>query len=71
MMMNVQDDQTNGVGYLRLLRFDPVADTIEVVTYSPVLDRYGYEVAVGGDQFGGNKILEDAGVRDFLTQSAP
>ncbi|HWQ97015.1 MAG TPA: metallophosphoesterase [Clostridia bacterium] len=71
MMMNVQDDQTNGVGYLRLLRFDPAADTIEVVTYSPVLDRYGYEVAVGGDRFGGNKILEDAGLRDFLTQSAP
>jgi hypothetical protein len=71
MMMNVQDDQTNGVGYLRLLRFDPAADTIEVITYSPVLDRYGYEVAVGGDRFGGNKILEDAGLRDFLTQSAP
>lgn len=71
MMMNVQDDQTNGVGYLRLLRFDPNADTIEVVTYSPVLDRYGYEVAVGGDQFGGDKTLENAGLRDFLTQSAP
>jgi hypothetical protein len=59
------------VGYLRLLRFDPNADTIEVVTYSPVLDRYGYEVAVGGDRFGGSKILDDAGLRDFLAPSAP
>ena len=67
MMMNVQDDPTNGVGYLRLLRFDPEADTIEVVTYSPILDCYGYKIPVGGDQFGGEKILEDAGVRDFLT----
>jgi hypothetical protein len=71
MMMNVQDDPTNGVGYLRLLKFDPTADTIEVVTYSPVLDRYGYDVPVGGDQFGGRKILEDAGVSDFLTTTAP
>ena len=70
MMMNVQDDATNGVGYLRLLRFDPLADTIEVITYSPVLDRYGYEVPVGGDRFGGQKILEDAGLRDFLTPDA-
>jgi len=70
MMMNVQDDATNGVGYLRLLRFDPMADTIEVITYSPVLDRYGYEVPVGGDRFGGQKILEDAGLRDFLTPDA-
>jgi predicted phosphodiesterase len=70
MMMNVQDDATNGVGYLRLLRFDPSADTIEVITYSPVLDRYGYEVPVGGDRFGGQKILEDAGLRDFLTPDA-
>lgn len=71
MMMNVQDDQTNGVGFLRLLKFNPQADTIEAVTYSPVLDRYGYDVPVGGDKFGGNKILEDAGVRDFLATDAP
>jgi len=71
MMMNVQDDPTNGVGYLRLLRFDPLADTIEVITYSPILDRYGYDVPVGGDGFGERKILEDAGVGDFLTQTAP
>jgi len=70
MMMNVQDDITNGVGYLRLLRFDPNADTIEVVTYSPILNRYGYK-AFGGDRFGERKILDDAGLHSFLTQSAP
>ena len=71
MMMNVQDDAERGVGYLRLLRFDPVLDTIEVVTYSPVLDCYGYKVPVGGDRFGGKKTLENAGLRDFLTQVNP
>ena len=71
MMMNVQDDMDNGIGYLRLLRFDPTADTIEVVTYSPILDRYGYKVPVGGDRFGERKTLEDAGLRGFLTQSKP
>jgi len=67
MVMNVQDDIEHGIGFLRLLRVDPAADTIEVVTYSPILDCYGYEIPVGGDRFGGRKILEDAGVRDFLT----
>jgi len=69
MMMNVQDDIEHGIGFLRLLRVDPEADTIEVVTYSPILDCYGYKIPVGGDRFGGEKILEDAGVRDFLTLS--
>jgi len=41
-----------------------------VITYSPVLDRYGYS-CVGGDKFGERKLLEDAGLRDFLTQAAP
>lgn len=68
MMMNVQDDPTNGVGMLRILRLDPNADTLEVITYSPVLDRFGYDLPVGGDQFGERKLLEDAGLCDFLTQ---
>ena len=70
MMMNVQDDMENGIGCLRLLRLDPVSDTIEVVTYSPILDRYGYQT-VGGDRFGERKLLQDAGARDFLTKGAP
>ena len=70
MMMNVQDDPIKGVGYLRILRLDPTADTLEVITYSPVLDRYGYKIAVG-DHFGESTVLEDAGIRDFVpNQSA-
>ncbi len=72
MLMNVQEDAENGVGILRLLRFDPPADTLEVVTYSPVLDRYGYRFVGSerfGDRFGERKLLEDAGIRDFLTQA--
>lgn len=71
MMMNVQDDMDNGIGFLRLLRFDPAADTIEVVTYSPILNRYGYKVPVGGDRFGERKTLEDAGLSDFLAIDKP
>ena len=71
MMMNVQDDAQNGVGYMRILRLDPLADTLEVVTYSPVLDRYGYHIPVGGDQFGERTTLQNAGLRDFLTQGTP
>jgi hypothetical protein len=68
MMMNLQDDLYNGVGYLRILRLDPNTDTLEVITYSPVLDLFGYKSYVG-DQFGEKKILEDAGIRDFAVKS--
>ena len=69
MMMNLQDDPTNGVGYLRILRLDPTADTLEVITYSPVLDRFGYKMMVG-DRFGASTVLESAGIRDFLPKEA-
>lgn len=71
MMMNVQDDLEKGVGYLRILKLDPNEDTLEVVTYSPVLDRYGYDIPVGGDRFEGSAVLEHAGLRDFLTPFTP
>ena len=64
MMMNTQDDQDQGAGFLRILRFDPMNDSIEVITYSPWLDRYGYGDAYG-DRFGEAKLLEYAGIRDF------
>ena len=69
MMMNMQNDPYNGVGYLRILRLDPKADTLEVITYSPVLDRFGYK-AFAGDHFGESTVLEDAGIRDFLPKEA-
>ena len=42
MLFNLQDDLVDGLGYLRLLRFDPITRSIEVETYSPWFDRYGY-----------------------------
>ncbi|MEZ4628155.1 MAG: metallophosphoesterase [Eubacteriales bacterium] len=64
MMMNTQDDQDKGIGFLRILRFDPINDTIEVVTYSPWLDRYGYG-DMYDDRFGEVKLLDHAGIRDL------
>lgn len=66
MIFNVQDDGANAVGFLRILRFDPKADTIEVITYSPCLQKFGYEDRYG-DHFGESRILEDAGLDDFIT----
>ena len=71
MMMNVQDDAENGTGFMRILRLDPLMDTLEVITYSPVLDRYGYDIPIGGDQFGDRTTLQNAGLRDFLTKGTP
>lgn len=67
MMFNLQHEQDGGGGYLRILRFDPAKDTIEVVTYSPYLDKFGCDLNYG-DDFGESKILEDAGLGVFLKQ---
>lgn len=65
MMFNLQHEDGGGDGYLRILRFDPENDTIEVVTYSPFLDSYGFQTP-GGDDFGKSKLLENAGLKAFL-----
>jgi hypothetical protein len=70
MMMDTQDDDDKGTGFLRILRFHPENDTIEVVTYSPWFDRFGYN-SIGGDQFAGTQILQDAGLSGFTTATAP
>jgi len=64
MMLNLQHEKDGGGGYLRILRFDPAKDTIEVITYSPYLDRYGCDLNYG-DDFGESKILEYAGLSVF------
>ncbi len=57
MMFNYQDDRKDGLGYVRLLTFDPMARTITVRTYSPWFDQFGYKKAKQGeDAF----VLEDA-----------
>ena len=45
MMFNYQDDRVNGLGFIRLLRFDPMTHSIDVLTYSPWFDRWGYSKA--------------------------
>ena len=45
MMFNFQDDRVYGLGFLRLLRFQPLDHSIEVLTYSPWYDQWGYEKA--------------------------
>ncbi|MDO4565565.1 MAG: metallophosphoesterase [Clostridia bacterium] len=56
MMYNFQDDKQNGLGYLRLLVFDPLTRNISVTTYSPYLDDYDYYQDESRDTF----VLTDA-----------
>lgn len=49
LMFNYQDDRTDGLGYLRILTFDPEARSIEISTYSPWFDRWGYVKAKEGE----------------------
>ena len=49
MMFNYQDDTEEGLGYMRILTFDPMARTVTVSTYSPWYDSYEYPGAEPGD----------------------
>ena len=42
MMYNFQDDKKYGLGYARVLMFNPLTRNIAVTTYSPYLDDYNY-----------------------------
>ncbi|MBD2867791.1 S-layer homology domain-containing protein [Paenibacillus arenilitoris] len=41
-LADYQGGPNGGDGYLRYLHFDPVAETVDVRTYSPVLDDYNF-----------------------------
>ena len=45
MMFNYQEDRIDSLGFMRLLRFDPMIRSIEVLTYSPWFDQWGYPKA--------------------------
>mgnify|MGYP000896177741 FL=1 len=64
MLFNMQEETKDGEGFLRLLQFDTVNDTINVITYSPHLDVYGYDWP-GGDHFGGEHLIENAGIAQY------
>lgn len=57
MMFNYQDDRVDGLGFMRLLKFDPVTHSIDVSTYSPWLDLWHYAKAEEGED---HFILENA-----------
>ena len=42
MLYNFQDDKKYGLGYLRILTFDPRDRSLSVTTYSPWFDDYNY-----------------------------
>ena len=42
LLYNFQDDKKYGLGYLRILTFDPADRSIHVTTYSPWFDDYNY-----------------------------
>ena len=45
MQFNLQDDETDGLGYLRILTFYPADRHIEVSVYSPWFDLWEYPKA--------------------------
>ena len=51
LLYNFQDDKKNGLGYLRLLTFDPLDRSIHVTTYSPWFDDYDYQKDTSLDTF--------------------
>lgn len=64
LLYDFQDEGADAVGFLRMLTFDTNADTIDVVTYSPYQDKYGFK-GVGYDHFGAEHRIENAGIREF------
>lgn len=51
MMYNFQDDKKYGLGYARVLMFNPGTRNIAVTTYSPYLDDYNYYKDAERDTF--------------------
>lgn len=62
-LSNFQDADLSLAGFLRLMRFDPVADQIEITTYSPFIDRYGSPY----DSLGAVYTVENAGLAAYRT----
>ena len=56
LLYNFQDDKKYGLGYLRILTFDPLDRSIHVTTYSPWFDDYDYHKDTAKDTF----VLENA-----------
>ncbi len=64
MLFNMQEESDDGLGFMRMLKLDTQADTIDVYTYSPYLDVEGYD-GKSNDDFGANHTIENAGLSEF------
>lgn len=64
MLFNLQATENGGNGFLRVLTFDPAADSISVYTYSPYLGQEGWynKERYPRDKFGALYVIEDAGL---------
>lgn len=51
LMYNFQDDKKYGLGYARILMFNPLTRNIAVTTYSPYLNDYNYYKDTARDTF--------------------
>jgi len=49
LLSDYQDLPNGGNGYLRIMKFSPVNDTITISTYSPTLNQYGTNTVMGSD----------------------
>ncbi len=66
-MLDYQGDDPQTIGYLRTIRFDLMADSIELRTYSPCMDAEGCR----GDPLGAVHVIEAAGLSAYSANAAP
>ncbi|WP_169891090.1 metallophosphoesterase [Litchfieldia alkalitelluris] len=63
MLADYQEGPNGGDGYVRYLTFNPVNETVDVVTYSPILDDYNFFDEEGVDTFTSEYQLNDMNKR--------
>ena len=66
LLLNFQDEDSGMAGFLRLIRFDTAAGRIEVTTYSPYEDRFGYP----GDPLGAIYVIEDVDFSEYIIRAS-
>ncbi|MCM3443084.1 metallophosphoesterase [Metabacillus halosaccharovorans] len=63
MLADYQGGPNGGDGYVRYLTFNPATETVDVVTYSPILDDYNFFDEEGVDTFTADYQLMDINKR--------
>lgn len=62
-LMNYQNNDRLTAGYLRTLRFDTMADSVELRPYSPFMDERGFPGAFNGEVY----TIQGAGFSAYMT----